>query len=113
SPRDERRDPRGERRDPPLRLRPDDAGLLGERVRRGALRAAPAARRVRGVGLGAQGRALDLLPRARAARVPALRRAAVALEVRGRARALRARPDVQTDARDAAVRAAAPRLLAA
>ena len=59
------------------------AARLGERLRRGRVRPAPASRRVGRLGSLAQGRALGRVLHADAARVGALRRAPVARALRG------------------------------
>ena len=84
------------------------------RLHGGRLRAAPAARRVGGVGRRAQGRALGLLLDARAARLRALGAArSLAAARRGRRVCLRARAAREAGPGDAPVRAAAARRLAA
>ena len=97
-----------------LRARADDGRARAERVRGGALRAAPAARRVGRLGRGAQGRAVRASSGcSRCSPTRATRAAGAAARTRAVLALVRARAARQADARDAPVRAAAARRLAA
>jgi hypothetical protein len=112
APRDERRDPRPDHRCALPRPAALDRRALAQRFRSGAVRDPSPARRVGGLGGGAQGRPLGFLFRACSSVLRALgappRQGPVR---RGGARGCR-RPDGEADARDDPVRAAAPRLRA-
>jgi len=104
----ERPPPRSERRAPVRGARRHDRGALAERLRGGDVRPPPPARRVRRMGLGAEGRAGRALLDARPRRLPALRPTARRRRLPARRCGLRPRPAREADGGDAAAHPPAP-----